>query len=237
MIAVLLALLFRAFVAEAFMIPTGSMAPTLAGGHCEIQCDQCGYWYRAGASVENDDGDGPRGKVVATTCPLCRHTMLLDREHQANQRSFSDDRIMVTKCDYGLHEPQRWDVIVFKFPGNAKQNDIKRIVGLPGETLMIRHGDVHIRQNAGGKGKASSSPFCMARKPPRKLLGMLQVTDDTKYTPDRLIKSGWPLRWQAAAKGDASWKAHKNGHSLVVGRSSDQVSWLRYRHYVPSDDV
>jgi hypothetical protein len=37
--------LIRGFEAEAFVIPTGSMAPTLMGRHKEITCAQCGYVY------------------------------------------------------------------------------------------------------------------------------------------------------------------------------------------------
>jgi len=53
-VAVILAFLFRAFVAEAFVIPTGSMAPTLQGRHMDVTCSKCGCPYRTGASVEND---------------------------------------------------------------------------------------------------------------------------------------------------------------------------------------
>ena len=41
-IAFVLAFLFRTFEAEAFVIPTGSMAPTLMGRHKDVVCDQCG---------------------------------------------------------------------------------------------------------------------------------------------------------------------------------------------------
>ena len=44
-VAFILALLVRGFEAEAFVIPTGSMAPTLMGRHKEITCPQCGYVY------------------------------------------------------------------------------------------------------------------------------------------------------------------------------------------------
>ena len=45
-IAIVLALLFRTFEAEAFVIPTGSMAPTLQGRHKDVACPECGYRYR-----------------------------------------------------------------------------------------------------------------------------------------------------------------------------------------------
>ena len=49
-IAFVLAFLFRTFEAEAFVIPTGSMAPTLQGRHKDVECVKCGYRYRASAS-------------------------------------------------------------------------------------------------------------------------------------------------------------------------------------------
>src|SRR5262245_11222802 len=54
-IAFVLAFLFRTFEAEAFVIPTGSMAPTLMGRHKDVQCPQCGERYRVSASEEEGD--------------------------------------------------------------------------------------------------------------------------------------------------------------------------------------
>ncbi|MDP7266743.1 MAG: S26 family signal peptidase, partial [Pirellulales bacterium] len=45
-IAFALAFLFRTFEAEAFVIPTGSMAPTLQGRHQDVDCPMCGNAYR-----------------------------------------------------------------------------------------------------------------------------------------------------------------------------------------------
>src|SRR3954466_11699825 len=74
-IAFILAFLFRTFEAEAFVIPTGSMAPTLVGRHKDIVCDQCGYKYRVGASFEVDDNDFLRGRMRSAMCPNCRYQM------------------------------------------------------------------------------------------------------------------------------------------------------------------
>ena len=51
-IAFVLAFLFRTFEAEAFVIPTGSMAPTLMGRHKDVDCPKCGYRYQVSASEE-----------------------------------------------------------------------------------------------------------------------------------------------------------------------------------------
>ena len=83
--------------------------------------------------------------VVAGVCPNCRHVNSLDLAGDSNHATFNGDRILVSKFTYMLSEPERWDVIVFKYPGNPKQNYIKRLVGLPNETLTLRHGDVYAR--------------------------------------------------------------------------------------------
>ncbi len=46
--AIVLALVLRAFVVEAFVIPTGSMAPRLMGEHWDLVCPACGYEYAFG---------------------------------------------------------------------------------------------------------------------------------------------------------------------------------------------
>ena len=84
-VAVILAFLFRAFVAEAFVIPTGSMAPTLQGRHMDVECEKCHYQYRTGASIENEGN----GQVYATTCPLCRFTMELEKQKNAEQQTIN----------------------------------------------------------------------------------------------------------------------------------------------------
>src|ERR1700758_4663456 len=63
LVAFILAFIFRAFVVEAFVIPTGSMAPTLLGAHLSFVCPDCGYAFDCNYSEksdnkeENDDTD------------------------------------------------------------------------------------------------------------------------------------------------------------------------------------
>lgn len=88
--AVLVALLIRAFVLQAFYIPSESMEPTL----------------------------------------------------------HKNDRIMVNKLSYHLHDVRRGDLIVFKRPPNMASSEIndliKRVIALPNETIELRGGDIYI---------------------------------------------------------------------------------------------
>lgn len=230
-VAVILAFLFRAFVAEAFVIPTGSMAPTLQGRHMDVTCSKCGFPYRTGASVENDG----MGEVKTTTCPICRFPMELKKDRDPNQRSFNGDRILVSKFTYEVGDPKRWDVIVFKFPGNAKQNYIKRLVGLPNETVWIRHGNVYTGSTQDKD--AGADKFRIERKPPHKLNAMLQVVDDTQYRPAELTEAGWPSRWQDwSATGAPAWRHRTDGQGFETTAAPEDPAWLRYRHVVPRSE-
>ncbi len=54
------------------------------------------------------------------------------------------DRVLVNKFLYRFRLPQRGDVIVLKYPLNPQRNYIKRIIGLPGETVDIKDGKLSI---------------------------------------------------------------------------------------------
>ena len=59
--------------------------------------------------------------------------------------SFEDgDYLIIDELTYHFREPKRGEVMVFRFPQNTKQFYIKRIVGLPGETIKITDGQILI---------------------------------------------------------------------------------------------
>lgn len=86
--ALVLALILRTFVIQAFWIPSGSMIPTLEPG----------------------------------------------------------DRVLVLKFWYSLPtvEPKRGQIAVFKYPVDPRRDFVKRIIGLPGDTVEIKHGTVFV---------------------------------------------------------------------------------------------
>ncbi|MDH3719851.1 MAG: signal peptidase I, partial [Planctomycetota bacterium] len=213
-IAFALAFLFRTFEAEAFVIPTGSMAATLQGRHQDVECPMCGYDYRISASQEIDQATEFKSRDVAVgTCPNCRYTtctnlelgrQLMHREEfnvpfntnavarGADSKSKSGDRILVNKFAYEFQEPERWDVFVFRYPGQSSRNYIKRLVGLPDETLKIHRGDIFI---ADYDSRAEEEPglplnYEIQRKPPHKIRAMMQIVHDNDHQAADLIAAG-----------------------------------------------
>jgi len=64
--------------------------------------------------------------------------------------NFGDQqRLLVNKLVYKIHEPERGDVIVFHPPDRMRDSYIKRIIGLPGESVSIEDGEVHIHKPDG----------------------------------------------------------------------------------------
>ncbi|MFM7034296.1 MAG: signal peptidase I [Planctomycetia bacterium] len=232
-VAFTLALLFRAFEAEAFVIPTGSMAPTLMGRHKDLLCESCRMPYRVGCSAEADD---PTRIVPASKCPNCGLVMDLVRrrgggvEYDPRYPSFSGDRILVNKFAYDIAEPRRWDVVVFRYPEDAKTNYIKRLIGLPGETVTIAGGDVWIARDGG-------TPR-IARKPLATMQAMLQCVHDSRHVSQNLLEAGWPTAWtdwSAADRGQAGWRSDDGGRSFSVDTTASGGSaTLRFRNMLPS---
>lgn len=147
-VALILAFVFRAFVVEAFIIPTGSMAPTLYGAHATILCENCGTEFAYGLrdpSEKRTEGPVVRPESPAI-CPNCDQVHRELKVTDVTDRPEPGDRILVLKWPIDLPGswlgPQRWDVTVFKDPKDGDTNFIKRLVGLPNEVLMLTDGDV-----------------------------------------------------------------------------------------------
>ncbi len=92
----------------------------------------------------------------------------------------TDQRLVVEKLSYRFHGPRRGDIVVIRVPSQGDELLIKRVIGLPGETVEIRDGRVYIdgqlldepyasgstRQGRIGQcRRATAAGFCHGRQP------------------------------------------------------------------------
>jgi signal peptidase I len=122
-----------------------------------------------------------------------------------------------------LRDPQRWDVVVFKFPQEPQVNYIKRLVGLPNEELRIRYGNLYTRSEDGGE-------FEIARKTASKQRVMRMLVYDNDHQSPELRRRGWPSRWQSES-GEA-WIESRDGKSFESPPGlGESTSWARLAYH------
>ncbi|HEY1066796.1 MAG TPA: signal peptidase I [Pirellulales bacterium] len=124
-------LLATTWIVEPFIVPSGSMATTLLGPHRRIVCRECGFAFDVGS--DEDD------RAARVCCPNCEAV-----RDDVTEPVAKGDRLLVAKQAFRVRDPARFEVAVFRRPGQAGQAYVKRIVGLPGESLLIRDGDLFI---------------------------------------------------------------------------------------------
>jgi signal peptidase I len=146
-VAIVMAVMLKYFIVEAYKIPTGSMQPTLFG--------------QAWDSDQNGTADG--GVF---------------------------DRILVDKLSYRFRDPERFEVVVFKYPLDRAKHFVKRLVGMPGEELRIQRGDLWTRPD-------DRSPWTILRRP-------AHVMRDVWKRMDLALDSGLPL-WKPEGEAAGGW--------------------------------
>lgn len=239
MIAFILAFVFRGFVIEAFLIPTGSMAPTLMGAHMRFTGPSTGYAWPVGPYYYQRDEQGreqntgvPLDPQGSPDRPVVVHDPMTREElRYPGVPLRSGDRIFVLKYLYALLGPERYDVIVFKNPTNPQENYIKRLIGLPGEEIALVDGDVFARPATGGPApqqpddNAWTRPdWKIARKPERIQRDVWQPVFDSRFTPARAMHDGrdFPAPWLARTTG---WRLDGRADYRYEGTGPTQLAW------------
>jgi signal peptidase I len=205
-------LLARTFSAEAYVVPTGSMAPTLLGWHRELVCTNCRFPFVVGI-----DEEGRTGQAV---CPNCGQA----EPDPAPAIECGGDRVLVQKFLYEFRRPKRWEVAVFHYPGEPSQAYVKRVVGLPGESVRFVDGNVQVDGQ-------------IVRKTLVEQRAMRILVHDSRYEPrdsDRYprwsFRSGWGYRSRATG-----WTRREAG--FVHRAAADSVpggDWILYRNWDPA---
>jgi signal peptidase I len=129
--------LVNAVVLEPFHIPTGSMAPALRGQHRVCACPRCGQEVVVGRAAADANGSGEARYYQKVFCQNCGHYPV----PLAGTIESPGDKVLVNKCAYVMRAPARWEVIVFRLFGGYY---IKRLLGLPGESITIHDGDLYV---------------------------------------------------------------------------------------------
>lgn len=71
----------------------------------------------------------------------------------------TNEYLIVDRVSYYFHEPERGDVIVFRYPRNPSQYFIKRIIGLPGDTISIEGDQVTVSNASNTEGITLDEPY------------------------------------------------------------------------------
>ena len=217
-------LTLRALAIEPFGVPTGSMASTLYGNHKTCTCPRCGCPVVVGApNGQRLDANAGRNSYASAWCPNCYQGDL----HLDQVPEVVGDRLLVDKSIFEWRKPRRWEVAVFRNPSDLSKPYVKRVVGLPGETVQIREGDVYANNR-------------LIRKTFAECRAMRVLVFDNDFQPQG---EGWRLRWRTGApdslpanlardKSLADAGEHLDGKSLKWSGQSPDFDWLVYRHWL-----
>ena len=199
-VAFVLAMTFRGFVTEGFVIPTGSMAPTLLGQHLLVHSAQTGVDFPVGLDAGLPQRTSLSDPMLGPNHP--------NSVGAGGQKRRMGDRILVLKSLYPFFEPQRFDVVVFKNPtdpvGEAA-NYIKRLIGLPNEQVWLADGDVFSKRQG-------EDAFRIRRKPEHVQRAVWQPvynSDAFPIAPDKLNNRYEGSPWVGDAHWDVSGRAYR----------------------------
>ncbi len=269
---VLVVLVVRQMVVEAFRIQHGSMAPTLLGIHREIRCPNCGRvfdvgearigpggqvqcpncdYHWEGAGTYGEDGEllrfrRPKSLGWLWNSATTDNGTPLRSADAANRIRRDACRIFVNKFIYQLRKPRRWEVVVFQYPvfslecrlcgwqGQVESLEdavcpdcgsqefevttkdfIKRVAGLPGESVSLRNGDVYVDGR-------------IARKPRDIQKELWFHVFDSSFTPRQEVAPTWdfsaaPGRWQSSPQDGTLLVDARGARSPVMGSFARRI--------------
>lgn len=212
-------IVFRAFLLEGYIISTGSMAPSLLGYHKQVVCPDCKYEFAFGVAFDRPT----TASSQLATCPNCGQGAIDLTRVPRND----GDQLLVNKYAYLFGDPQRWEVVVFLNPNNPNQAYVKRVVGLPGETIYVRDGDVYI------DGRIQRKTMAEQRAIRIPVFDQQFQATGVNWIPRWLTDPEWTSMDAAFAFNDTTNRDLSRGSSFRSLDSQDlsSLSWVRYFHW------
>lgn len=209
-------MIFRTFVAEPSHIPTGSMAPHRLGLHQNLVCENCQFSFAVGVRT---DGSSP-----IVVCPNCASRLTLDI---TKTQQTEGDRVWVDKSTTMLRHTKRWQEVIFYSPDAPLTPHLKRVVGLPGESVLIDQGDIFI------DGKRN-----VKNHDDRKALSVM-VYDQNYPSVDALRYPRWQFS-NIDSKQSTGWTISGSQAELTYQSVTPEAQshwgnwdWANYRHLCP----
>ena len=196
-----------------FRAVSGSMSPFVMGPHAKSVCPDCRFLFSVGADTSGD--------LNERICPNCG-------SHFPVSGAISilpGDPIRL--LPYSKNEgPRRWDAIMLKTSQPPGSFTLKRVVGLPGERLVIRKGDIFINDR-----------FVSKNLQQRREMAIL--VHDNGYAPS---EPGQPTPWQPQ-NPQTDWKRQQGkwcyravpdspvGQTPLTDSVRENSDWLVFQQY------
>ncbi len=212
---VIAVILLRGFILEGYLISTGSMAPGLLGFHKRIECPTCEYSFAFGVNFDESAEATEFSEAAVTagyaTCPNCGQSNIDVTGVPVNH----GDQLLVHKDVFDFRRPRRWETVVFRNPANPGEAYVKRVVGLPGETVQVVKGDLFV------EGAIARKDFATVRDMRIEVFNLAHLADS----------DGWQMPW----KIDGNWSS-ENGRLIceaanATDDTADRVHWLQLQNW------
>ncbi len=195
-------------------IPSGSMAEMLLGPHCRFVCLDCGRPFVCDADVPAPG----RWRV----CPHCGGLT----ENTSPLAIVEGDRVLLLRSAFCWRRPRRWEIVVFRDPGRPRRLAVKRVVGLPGESVQLRHGDVYVN------GEIQRKDLDTQRE-----MAVLVHDASSKGSKQGVVAPRWypevaHSRWTRSEDGfhHPGSRRPRSSEPPAAQKSKEPVDWLVYHH-------
>lgn len=201
MLTAVAVLLVSTWYLRSFVVVGPSMAQTIMGAHHRLACGACGYEFCCAA----DGAEMPGRQAICPNCGAAGPRLDTAPRQAA-------DAIVVDRGAFLPRSPRRWELAAFHSPEHASQVYVKRVVGLPGEAIELRHGDVF----ANG---------AMQRKNLAELRTIAVPVYDSRYEQDSSA-----ARWQPDSVR-SGWRRNGSRYGYIAGAGNrPTIDWLTYHH-------